>query len=284
MDSVKYSEILQRLEGFDAWVASLGLTPRPDDRVHQAFQFLRRAEEASRRGQETGEYVEILPRDWFPLIEALEAHDIFTAFQGTSSAALAAALKRALSGPLQPLNENHKNRDGRNVWFELALAAEWKLRGTFVSLGEPDLRLTRDDITFLVACKRPATTDSVGSALRNAMRQLRRNLDVSSPGTFGVAAISLSSAFNRGDQVFSGEIQGLGKLVEQELDQHRPYLTLITDPRICCVLFHVATPGVGDDVDLLRASFSVAQELHPSVGSKTFAEHGWAMRTDPKMH
>jgi hypothetical protein len=283
MDSFEYSEILRRLQGFDAWLTSLGLKPRPDDRIHQAFQFLRRAEEASRHGRETGEYVEIQPRDWFPVIEALEAHDIFTAFHDDPSSEVAATLKRALSGPLQPINEKHNNRDGRNIWFELALAAEWRLRGASVCLGEPDLRLTRDGITFLVACKRPATAESVEATLREAIRQLRRALDISSPGTFGVAAISLSSAFNPGDKVFSGEIQSLGTLVDIELDRHRPYLRSVDDPRICCALFHVATPGVGDGVDLLRASFSAAQELHPSIGSKAFAGHARAMRSNPKM-
>jgi len=73
MDTFRYSEILQHLQGFDAWLTGLGLTPRPNDRVHQAFQFLRRAEEASCHGQDTGEFVEIRPGDWFPVIEALEA-------------------------------------------------------------------------------------------------------------------------------------------------------------------------------------------------------------------
>jgi hypothetical protein len=149
-------------------------------------------------------------------------------------------------------------------------------------LDEPDLRLTRDGITILVACKRPATAESVEDTLRGAIRQLRRNLDISPSDTFGVAAISLSSAFNPGDKVFSGDIQSLGELVDRELDRHRPYLSSVGDPRICCALFHVATPGVGESVDLLRASFAAAQELHPSIGSKTFFEHVRAMRSESR--
>jgi hypothetical protein len=81
MEAFKYSDLLRRLADFDAWLTSLGLTPRPSDRIHEAFKFLRRAEEASRKGQETGNYTNIRPGDWFPIIEALEAHDIFTVFQ-----------------------------------------------------------------------------------------------------------------------------------------------------------------------------------------------------------
>jgi hypothetical protein len=283
MESFSYCDLLQRLEAFDAWLISLGLTPRPNDRVHEAFKVLRKANDASRKGRETGNYSEIQPGDWFPVIEALEAHDVLLAFQNDPSPAVGPSLKRALSGPLQPIHETSRNREGRNIWFEFALAAEWRLRGASVALGEPDLRLTQDDVTFLVACKRPTTTASIETNLRDAVKQIRRNLDGSPSGTFGVAAISLSCAFNRGDKVFSGEISGLGKLLEDELDRHRPYLRSISDPRICCVLFEVATPAVADGVDLLRASFSAAQELHPSIGSKTFEKHGQAMRTSRRM-
>jgi hypothetical protein len=284
METFKYSDLLRQLEGFDPWLTELGLTPRPNDRIHQAFQFLHRAEEASRKGRETGFYRNVGPGDWFPVVEALEAHDVFTAFHDDPSPAIGTALKRALSGPLQPIDENHKNRDGRNIWFELALAAEWKLRGASVCLDEPDLRLTRDGITFLAACKRPANEQTIDANLRSAIKQLKANLDTMPAGTFGVAAISVNCIFNPGDKVFSGDMRGLGKLLDKLFDQHRPYLRLVDDSRICCVLFHVATPGVGDNVDLVRASFTAAQELHPSAGSKIFAEHGQAMLNSPKKY
>ncbi len=87
METFKYSDLLLRLAGFDAWLTRLGLTPRPNDRVHEAFKILRKAEEASRKGRETGVCINVQPEDWFPIIEALEAHDVFTAFQNEPSAA-----------------------------------------------------------------------------------------------------------------------------------------------------------------------------------------------------
>lgn len=282
VESFKYSDLLHGLQRFDTWLTSLGLTPRPNDRIHAAIEHLRRAEELSRKGRETEIYSDIQPGDWFPLIEALEAHDVFLAFQHDSSPAIVTALKRAFSGPLQPIHENPKNRDGRNIWFELALAAEWRLRGASVCLREPDLHLTRDHIPFLVACKRPAKAESIHANLSGAIKQLQSNLDISPSGTFGVAAISVSCVFNPGDKVFSGNIQALGMLLEKELDQHRRYLRSVDDSRICCVLFHIATPAVADGVDLVRASFCAAQEIHPSVGSKAFAEHAREMLSTPK--
>jgi len=284
MESFKYSDLLLGLEGFDHWLRSLGLTPHLNDRIHEAFKILRKAEEASRIGRETGVYTDIQPKDWFPIIESLEAHDVFRAFQNERSPAVAAALKRALSGPSHPIDERPKNRDGRNIWYELALAAEWKLRGAEVLVAEPDLQLIRDGITFLVACKRPAKEHSIHANIRDAIEQLQENFNDASPGAFGVAAINVSCVFNSGNQVFSGDMNALGNLLETELDKHRRYLVSVDDPRICCVMFDVATPSAGHQkVDLVRASYSVAQELkHPSIGSKTFKEHARDMGSHTK--
>ncbi len=49
MEKLRYADLLDRLEGFDPWLTSLGLTARPNDRIHEAFKVLRRAEEASRK-------------------------------------------------------------------------------------------------------------------------------------------------------------------------------------------------------------------------------------------
>ncbi len=256
MESFKYSDLLLRLEGFDQWLRSLGLTPHLNDRIHEAFKVLRKAEKASRRGHETGVYTDIHPKDWFPIIESLEAHDVFNAFQNEPSPAVTAALKRALSGPIHPIDERPKNRDARNVWYELTLAAEWKLRGAKVFVTEPDLQLIRDGIIFLVACKRPANEHSIRANIRDAIEQLQENFKNAPPGAF----------------------------LETELDKHRRYLVSVDDPRICCVMFEVATPSVGgQNVDLVRASYSVAQELkHPSIGSKTFKEHAREMGSRTK--
>jgi hypothetical protein len=284
MERYKYSELLHHLKGFDAWLTRLGLTPHPNDRIHEAFKILRKAEEASRKGHETGIYSDIQPADWFLMIEALEAHDVFTAFQNDLSPTIGAPLKRALSGPIQQIDETPKNRDGRNIWFELALAAEWKLRGASVSVEEPDLRLARDGITFLIACKRPANEPRIEANIHDAIKQLQRNLNKTSIRAFGIAAISLSCVFNRGDKVFSGETKALGKLLNDELGKHEQYLLSVNDPRICCILFHIATPSVGaDGTDLIRASQTLGWDLgHPSIGSQTFLEHVRDVNSCPK--
>jgi hypothetical protein len=277
MEKFGYAEVLHRLEGFDSWLTSLGLTPHPTDRIHKAFNILRKADQASRKGRETGVYSEIEPRDWFAIIEALEADEVFAAFQNDISPEFKKELKRALRGPSHPVDEgsNKNNSDGRNIWFELALAAEWKLRGASVSVEEPDLRLTRDGVTFLISCKRPANQQSIRTNICDAIKQLQRNLGKKPIEAFGIAAISLSRVFNRGDKVLSGEIKALGEFLNEELGKHERYLLSVNDPRICCVMFHIATPSEGgEEADLLRASQTLAWDLdHPTVGSKVFREH-----------
>lgn len=281
METFKYSELRQDIEGFDAWLTSLGLTPRPNDRIHEAFKVLRRADKASRKGRDTGIYSDIQREDWFAIVEALEAFEVYIAFHNDPSPVLAETLKRALSGPFQPIHEKQKNRDGRNIWFELTLAAEWRLRGASVSVDEPDLRLMRDDITFLVACKRPANEQRIDENIRDAINQLQRNLDKTPLRAFGVAAISLSCVFNPGDKVFSGGMNELNMLLETEFAKRERYLLSVDDPRICCVMFHVATPSLGgEDVDLVRTSHTLAWDLNrASIGSKTFKEHAQDMRS-----
>ncbi len=147
-----------------------------------------------------------------------------------------------------------------------------------------DLQLIRDGITFLVACKRPANEHSIHANIHDAIEQLQENFNNAPPGAFGIAAINISCVFNSGNQVFSGDMKALGNLLEKELDKHKGYLVSVDDPRICCVMFDVATPSVGgQNVDLVRASYSVAQELkHPSIGSKTFKEHARDMGSRTK--
>src|SRR5256884_3775177 len=95
------------------------------------------------------------------LVEALEFSDIFRAFEKDDPKVIGPKLERALSGPLRPADETPKNSDGRNTMFELAFAAQLRLRGAEVSVGEPDIAVTLSGRRFLIECKRPFREDSV---------------------------------------------------------------------------------------------------------------------------
>jgi hypothetical protein len=280
---ITYWQILGELEGFDAWLNTQGITVQPNDRIHQALKWLRKAAEASQRGRETGNFTRIEPRDWFFMVEALEAHNVFRAFRDDPTAAFTAELRRALSGPEHPTLETTSNRDGRNVWYQLALGAAWKLRGAQVEIREPDLRIYREGFTFLLACKRPAKDHSVHANIRGAVTQLREALSSMPPGTYGVVAINLTCVLNPGDKVLVGDPAGLGRIVESYIEKHAKDLRSINDPRICCALFDATTPGSGvPTVDMTRVYHAIGKELHPSDASKTFIRHSIEIRDRPE--
>ena len=69
-------------------------------------------------------------------LDVTEFLDIFEAFRNESPDRIVPKLERAWSGPFMPVAETKQNSDARNMQFELALAAEWRLNGLNVSIGE----------------------------------------------------------------------------------------------------------------------------------------------------
>ncbi len=136
--------------------------------------------------------------------------------------------------------------------------------------------MSRDNRLFLVACKRPATEDSVRSNIRGAIRQLNKNLENASEDTFGVVAISLSRVLNPGTSVWSGDVEHLGHLLTRLMSSYREYWRAFdADPRICSILLHVATPSrMAPGVDLARMTYSIAGPLREvSLGTAIFRDH-----------
>lgn len=277
MQVTKYRDLLQDAEGFDDWLIRLGLRVKKNDRIHQAFDVLRTAQAATQKRRGTGEETRIAAEHLFPLTEAFEAIEVYRAFGSECSEALAQTLKRALGGPHQPADEKSiGSRDGRNIWFELTLAAEWKLRAARVELGEPDLRLLRDDMTFLIACKRPANSKALHANIRGAVSQLNRHLQTANPNVFGVIAISLTKIFNEGTKYWSGTIEELSALMYRETRKYkRSWQAPNADPRICAIVFHVSTPSdVGRGVDMSLASQQIGEPVNGiSAGTLAFRKH-----------
>ncbi len=273
----KYAELLERLNRIDEWFDKLGIPPK-NDRVHFAIEVLREAEGGFRKMRETGQPTKVgrIEDFLFGIVEALEIHDIYAAFEHDPPALVAPSMERALSGPSRPIEENQRNADGRNIGFELALAAEWRERGARVDLAEPDLRLTVDHECYLVACKRPLRQDSIRGCIRGAASQLNEHLSTAGENTHGVIAISLSRILNPGDKFFAGELERLGDILERHIRQNEHHWKKAElHDKICAVLFHAATPAEhADKGGLLRMTFSVgipAGDETPVF--KTLAEH-----------
>jgi hypothetical protein len=178
---------VSRLDALEQWLDGLGM--KKNDRVHQAIRKVR------------AHYFWKTPPDlnepWYArtLFDAdhdvIEFLDIFDAFQSEPHELIAPKIERASSGLLSPVDERAEKADARNMQFELSLAAEWRLNGLNVTIGEPDFTLSVGTTNFIVECKRPYSEGSVRSNIKEAKRQLAPQLDKDA-NAFGAIAISVS--------------------------------------------------------------------------------------------
>lgn len=253
---VRYLDILRNLAGFDEWLTELGVPVRRSDRAHNAIRILEKAQHAFANRLDGGDAGISNSEYLFGLIEALELQDVYRAFRNHPPQALRERLTRALSGPVLPEAETVKNRDGRNIMFELALGAEWALQGFPVELLEPDLLLRAPNASYLVACKRPDHEHGIEAAVRSAASQLRVALSSSPDNYLGIIAISLSCALNRGRTFYSGRVEQLSELLSVKMTEHRQrWRTINFHPRNIAIHFHAHTPADwGDGLFRLSAA------------------------------
>src|SRR5689334_11329993 len=160
MKTFKFADILSSLQNLDPWLEGLGIRVN-QDRIHRAIQVVQDAHNGWKTLRETGKPSRIGNANeyYFGLVEALEFRDIYTAFKDDDPEILGPKLERALSGPFRPAEETKETSDGRNMMFELALAADLRLRGGNIAVGEPDICLKVSDRRFLIECKRPRSEE-----------------------------------------------------------------------------------------------------------------------------
>lgn len=256
MRTTKFSEVLSTLENLDDWLTQLGIKPKTD-RIHWAIEVVRQGQDGWRKLRETSKLTKIGNAEdyYFGIFEAFEFCDIFRAFENERSESLAPKLERALSGPLRPAEETSRNSDGRNTMFELAFAADLRLGGADVYIGEPDISLTLDRQRYLIECKRPFREHSVRANVREAADQLGTQLQ-KNIGAAGLIAISVSRIFNPGTKLFvvpsEHERERLGDRLEAMMrEREKDWKTCDLHPNTSAVLFHLRTPGIIEDQDLL---------------------------------
>jgi hypothetical protein len=240
---LKYSDILRDLQKLDDWLRAVGVPVRSMDRAHYAIEKLEKAEQAFAAGAEKASGVS--KSDYlFALTEALELRDVYDAFRNHPPEQLRDRLVRAFSGPPLPAAETKKNRDGRNIMFELALGAEWALLGGDIDFVEPDLALKMPRRTYLTACKRPESEHGIRAAVKDAAGQLRAALTQTGEDHFGIVAVSLSRILNRGDAYFAGNYERLSELLNGLVATHRPgWRSTEFHPRSIAVAFYAHTPA-----------------------------------------
>jgi len=245
-------QISRGLTQADAWLTALGLQSKPRDRLYEALDTARRFEQIVRLYAETGQ----MPAEALPsvqaMVEALEFYLIHEAVGGDSVVddVLKQKLAQTLSGPSSPLLETQTNSVGRNIMFELALAAEWKMRNMPVEMGEPDISLSLDRSAFLVECKRPLSEHSVRANVKDAAQQLATKL--SDQDSFGIIAISLTRLINPGNIVSAAPAEVRRTALDAEIialrRSHPEWRKIVFHPNVAALLFHARMPWLGKGV------------------------------------
>jgi hypothetical protein len=245
-----------------AWFAALGLQSKPRDRLNAALNTARRFERIVRGYAATGQMPAEAPPSVQALVEALEFYLIHEAF-GCGSVVddvLKQKLAQTLSGPKSPLLENQRNSVGRNIMFELALAAEWKTKNMSMEMGEPDISLNLDKSTFLVECKRPLSEHSVRANIKDAAQQLATKLASQDDlRSFGIIAISLTRLINPGNIASVAPTEVRRAAVDAEIialrRSHPEWRKIGFHPNVAALLFHSRMPWLGKGlIDYLSVS------------------------------
>jgi hypothetical protein len=213
MDRRNYSEIRAELAAANEWLSRLGIREQ-QDRIRLHMRRIAQLEEAWRAGglveATRGEEGRLA---MFSLTEALEFLAVYRAFGHGHPAALPDRIAESLDGPADLQTESERSNRGRNVMFELNLASRLKLQGLPIDElpVNPDILTRLGEVPLYFQCKRPLKQETIRDNIENAEKQLTRDLDgASNTNARGIIAISVSRAFNVGNQLFVGpELNGL---------------------------------------------------------------------------
>jgi hypothetical protein len=173
-------------------------------------------------------------------------------------------MQKALDGPADPVDESGTSNVGRNTMFEIALAGRFARAGLHPTLGqEPDIHLEFNDRDIFIQCKRAFSANAVPRLLKDAARQLRRDLGKSfSPRDCGIIAISVSRLFNPGDKLLAVHDEGgirdklhaeIDGLIRANIKHYRD----VKEPKIAGVLYHLSTPAYLEGIQMYMGAHSV---------------------------
>lgn len=201
------------------------------------------------RGREILNQVDL----WWASAEALEFCMIHRFLRPMDEAELREKFRKALKGPLNPINENSdRTNKGRNTVFELFVGGAFRSVGAAVTFENPaDVTLSLSSGRVFVECKRPFKENGIPRNLNGAYNQgLTRLASEAAPHDVAVVALSFSRVLlvklvEHGlmPPSFRDEnsLQALGKAVERALvgswrDETMP------DARLVAGLAHALIP------------------------------------------
>jgi len=204
------------------------------------------------------------------MVESTEFIEATTALRDRNCDIPNALLETALKGPVDPYLESPDSSKGRNAMFEIALAGRFASAGLDPVIGgEPDIYFKFNSRNILVQCKRVLSNSAVEKRVREAARQLERDLGQRlEPADCGIIAVSVSKLINPGDKV----------LVVSNVDQIRSQLRFETElifranqnslrsaghPKIAGAYLEIVTPAFVLDFDMnAKAGYGALFHVH----------------------
>ena len=281
---MRYEEILEKLNQSLAYFEEIGLGERAQQsrfieytrliehlceiiRTHSIDSLPPQVEEELRN--HTLEYV-------LALTESMELTDALPYLKTCDSKIAHQKIRKILSGPLLPRDEDQNSNEARNTIFELNLASKLYTVGLNPSLGTgADVECMIEGKRLLIECKRPLSDSSVKMRIKKAKKQVEADLKKTAPGSRVVIAVSLSKIMNPTDKFFafleeSSAREKLADLLEAEAEKTKRSWTNL-GRKVIGIIFHVITPSI----DRKDSKFSLGQQwnAHPLAtdGSTDYA-------------
>jgi len=203
-----YRDLLARMDAIDTWLCSRGLNHQTD-RVRRNTADVAELTEVFEAGR-LDDFIKNAGDDrrrelMWSLADSMEFVDSVESLRQQGCEIPDDVMQKALDGPADPLDESGTSNVGRNTMFEIALAGRFARAGLQPTLGqEPDIHLEFNDRKIFIQCKRAFSANAVPRLLKEAARQLKRDLGEScSPRDCGIIAISVSRLFNSGDKLLA---------------------------------------------------------------------------------
>ena len=193
MNKYKFSDLLLYEEKLKNLLQKYGLNYNPQGRTSQYFSYLKRMEKARILDKEKFSRLlqENKARFYYSQFYVLEICIIIDAIESSpqDERIVKRKLKDLLKGTYLLSEETSNNTKARDTTFELSLFSFFNSRSLAVELGDPnpDLKLTTNNFTYNIECKRPNSAGSLETNIRRAVNQLKET-----GNSKGIPAIALS--------------------------------------------------------------------------------------------
>lgn len=178
MKRYKFSELLKYEEKIKKLYSKHGLILNPTSRIVQYFVYLRKLEEARKQSPEAYKklFIEDKVKFYFSQLYVMELFDITNALKksNTKTEIIKNKLSDLSKGTYLLSEEDITNTRARDTMFELSLFAFLQKLGLSVGLCDPnpDIKLTSNNFTYNIECKRPSSMASIEHQLKKAKKQL----------------------------------------------------------------------------------------------------------------